>query len=55
MLSPISNQQALHPNGASLPDRSQEKGPKFDAFFSTVMRGGACRSRAVARNRDQKR
>jgi hypothetical protein len=55
MLSPVSNHQVMHPNGAPLPDRSQEKGPKFDAFFSTVMRGANCRSRAVARNRDQKR
>jgi hypothetical protein len=54
-MSPASNVPVLPQNPAAFPDRSQEKGPKFDAFFSTVLRGACGRSRATARSRDQKR
>jgi hypothetical protein len=55
MLSPASSHPARLPHSAIQLDRNQEKGPKFDAFFATAVWSLTRRSRAAARNCDQKR
>jgi hypothetical protein len=55
MLIPTSHPPAAPATSSTLPDRQQEKGMKFDSFFSTSLRGMTGRSRELAKSRDQKR
>jgi hypothetical protein len=55
LLSPAGHHPTAPSNSVPLPNRTQDKGLKFDAFFSTTLRDNTGRSRSVARDRDQKR
>jgi hypothetical protein len=49
---PVKNQRAMP---AQRQEHPQDKGPKFDAFFQSVLVGLDRRSKAMARHCDQKR